>query len=159
MPKAASKFYVWLCETVGKRVPERLQPMYNHEAGPKTVFFWSPIAKWSLVVAGIGDMYRPAEKLSLKQSTALCATGFIWSRYCLVITPRVWLLFVVNFLTGCTGLSQLARIANYKYYTLPALEAEKQKEIKAAPVKTPEVAKPVEVAQTVEVAQPVAASK
>ena len=33
MPKAASNFYIWLCEAVGKRVPERLQPLYNHEAG------------------------------------------------------------------------------------------------------------------------------
>jgi len=133
MPRFASNFYIFLTESIGKRVPARLQPMWNHEAGPKTVFFWSPFAKWTLVIAGIGDMYRPAEKLSLKQSSALCVTGFIWSRYCLVIQPRVWLLFAVNFLTGCTGLSQLGRIANYRYYTLPALEAEAAAKGESAP--------------------------
>jgi len=106
--------------------------MFNHPAGPKTVFFYAPFAKWTLVIAGIGDMYRPAEKLSVKQSSALCLTGFIWSRYCLVITPRVWVLFAVNMLTGCTGLAQLGRIANYRYYVLPGLEAENAKEANVA---------------------------
>lgn len=106
--------------------------MYNHAAGPKTVFFYAPFAKWTLVVAGIGDMYRPVEKLSTKQSSALCLTGFIWARYCLVITPRVWILFAVNVLTGCTGLAQLGRIANYRYVTLPGLEAKNAKEANVA---------------------------
>lgn len=124
MPRFASNFYIYLCETVGKRVPAKLQPMYNHPAGPKTIFFWSPFAKWTLVIAGIGDLYRPASKLSVRQSSALCLTGFIWSRYCMVITPRVWLLFAVNFLTGCTGATQLGRIYHYRTYVLPTLEAE-----------------------------------
>ena len=36
--------------------------------------------KSSLVVAGLGDLMRPAEKLSLNQSISLAATGLIWSR-------------------------------------------------------------------------------
>lgn len=117
MPLFASRFYVNLVESVGKRVPERLQGAYRHPAGPTTIFFYAPFAKWTLVIAGIGDLYRPAEKLSPKQSSALMVTGFIWARYCLVITPRVWALFAVNVLTGCTGLTQIARIINYRYYT------------------------------------------
>ena len=33
-----------------------------------------------LVIAGLGDLSRPAEKLSMSQSGALAATGLIWSR-------------------------------------------------------------------------------
>lgn len=44
--------------------------------------------KWSLVIAGISDLARPAEKLSLTQNLALVATGAIWTRWCFVISPR-----------------------------------------------------------------------
>ena len=59
--------------------------------------------KWALVLAGIKDLTRPAEKLSVSQNLALAATGMIWVRYvscceaifwpahtvryCFVITP------------------------------------------------------------------------
>jgi hypothetical protein len=38
------------------------------------------VMKSSLVVAGLGDLMRPADKLSLNQSISLAATGLIWSR-------------------------------------------------------------------------------
>lgn len=37
--------------------------------------------KWGMVLAGIGDLSRPAEKLSVPQNAALAATGMIWVRY------------------------------------------------------------------------------
>jgi mitochondrial pyruvate carrier 2 len=61
--------------------------------------------KWCLVAAGIKDLARPPEKLSVSQklgwcdknvyvltifngySSALTATGFIWVRWSLVIIP------------------------------------------------------------------------
>uniref|UniRef100_A0A4W5LZ05 Mitochondrial pyruvate carrier n=1 Tax=Hucho hucho TaxID=62062 RepID=A0A4W5LZ05_9TELE len=43
--------------------------------GPKTVFFWAPVCKWGLVMAGMADMTRPADKLSLSQSGVLMVTG------------------------------------------------------------------------------------
>lgn len=46
----------------------------------RTIFFWAPIAKWGLVAAGLKDLARPAEKLSVSQNVALAATGFIWVR-------------------------------------------------------------------------------
>ena len=64
----------------------------------------------ALVIAGIADVNRPAHKLSVRQSGALAATGMIWSRYSLVITPKNWNLFSVNIFVACTGLYQLARI-------------------------------------------------
>lgn len=60
---------------IGRYVPKPLEPAWKHEAGLATVFFWAPAFKWCLVIAGIGDLQRPAEKLSPTQSTALAATG------------------------------------------------------------------------------------
>uniref|UniRef100_A0A9L0K4W2 Mitochondrial pyruvate carrier n=2 Tax=Equus TaxID=9789 RepID=A0A9L0K4W2_EQUAS len=105
--------YHRVLDKVELMLPEKLRPLYNHPAGPRTVFFWAPIMKWGLVCAGLADMARPAEKLSTAQSAVLMATGFIWSRYSLVIIPKNWSLFAVNFFVGAAGASQLFRIWRY----------------------------------------------
>ncbi|CAJ2504547.1 Uu.00g119410.m01.CDS01 [Anthostomella pinea] len=87
------------------------QRMWNSPVGMKTVHFWAPVMKWALVIAGIGDFARPAEKLSITQNAALTATGLIWTRWCFVIKPRNILLAAVNFFLGCVGVAQLTRIA------------------------------------------------
>lgn len=66
--------------------------------------------KWCLVAAGIKDFNRPAEKLSISQNVALAATGLIWVRYSLVITPVNYSLAAVNGCVGLTGLTQMYRI-------------------------------------------------
>ncbi|KAH8107857.1 mitochondrial pyruvate carrier [Cristinia sonorae] len=91
----------------------KFQAFMNHPAGPKTVFFWAPMMKWCLVAAGLKDFSRPADKLSVSQNLALAATGFIWVRYSLVITPVNYSLAAVNFFVGSTGLGQLARVWHY----------------------------------------------
>jgi len=101
----------------------RFASFMNHPAGPKTVFFWAPLMKWCLVAAGVKDLQRPAEKLSVSQNVALAATGFIWVRYSLVITPVNYSLAAVNFFVGATGLGQLGRIANYRYNNPEATKA------------------------------------
>lgn len=101
-------------KSLDKLVPHKLVPLWNHPAGPKTIFFWAPAFKWSLVVAGIGDLQRPAEKLSITQSGALMATGLIWSRYSLVIIPKNYSLFAVNLFVAITGIYQLKRIFMYR---------------------------------------------
>ncbi|XP_037354432.1 mitochondrial pyruvate carrier 2-like [Talpa occidentalis] len=106
--------YHQVLDKVELLLPEKLRPFYNHPAGPRTVFFWAPVMKWGLVCAGLADLARPAEKLSTAQSAVLMATGFIWSRYSLVITPKNWNLFAVNFFVGSAGASQLFRIWRYK---------------------------------------------
>lgn len=108
-----SRLYRGVITIADKFVPASLQPTWNHPAGPKTIFFWAPTMKWCLVIAGIGDINRPAEKLSLTQSIALAATGLIWSRYSLVITPKNWNLFCVNIFVAATGLFQLSKIYRY----------------------------------------------
>jgi len=87
--------------------------LWDSPVGVKTVHFWAPVMKWSLVLAGIGDFYRPAEKLSLTQNLALTCTGLIWTRWCFVIKPRNLLLAAVNFFLGMVGIIQVTRIMVY----------------------------------------------
>ncbi|MBW0478368.1 hypothetical protein O181_018083 [Austropuccinia psidii MF-1] len=95
-------------------VQSKLSSFLNHPAGPKTIFFWAPMFKWGLVAAGLKDLNRPAEKLSLSQNIALAATGIIWVRYSFVITPVNYSLASVNLFVGATGLTQLYRIWDYR---------------------------------------------
>jgi len=46
----------------------RARAFLDHPAGPKTVFFWAPTMKWGLVVAGLADINRPVEKVSVPQN-------------------------------------------------------------------------------------------
>lgn len=66
--------------------------------------------KWCLVAAGVKDLTRPPEKLSVSQNVALAATGFIWVRYSLVITPINYSLAAVNAMVGLSGATQLYRV-------------------------------------------------
>ncbi|CEH12561.1 upf0041-domain-containing protein [Ceraceosorus bombacis] len=86
-----------MASAAGAGASSRFGAFMNHPAGPKTVFFWAPIMKWGLVIAGLKDLNRPADKLSLFQNAALAATGMIWVRYSLVITPVNYSLAAVNF--------------------------------------------------------------
>ncbi|KAJ5474316.1 hypothetical protein N7475_003882 [Penicillium sp. IBT 31633x] len=86
------------------------QRLWNSPIGVKTVHFWAPVMKWCLVIAGISDFARPAEKLSLTQNAALMGTGAIWTRWCMIIKPRNVLLATVNFFLGCVGAVQVTRI-------------------------------------------------
>ncbi|KAI9344801.1 putative mitochondrion protein [Zopfochytrium polystomum] len=87
---------------------------WNHPAGPKTIFFWAPATKWAIVGAGLSDINRPAESLSLQQSFALALTGLIWSRYSVVIVPVNYNLMSVNLFVGATGFFQLYRIWDHR---------------------------------------------
>ncbi|KAK3901187.1 hypothetical protein C8A05DRAFT_35144 [Staphylotrichum tortipilum] len=105
--------------------------MWNSPVGLKTVHFWAPIMKWGLVIAGISDLARPAEKLSLMQNAALTATGIIWTRWCLIIKPKNYLLAAVNFFLGIVGVIQCTRIGLY-HQSQKALES--KEEVKEAAV-------------------------
>ncbi|PHT64657.1 Mitochondrial pyruvate carrier 2 [Capsicum annuum] len=73
------------------------------------VHFWAPTFKWGISIANIADFAKPPEKISYPQQIAVTATGLIWSRYSLVITPKNWNLFSVNVAMAGTGLYQLSR--------------------------------------------------
>lgn len=75
-----------------------------------------------LVAAGLKDLSRPAEKISIPQNLALTATGFIWVRYSFVITPVNYSLAAVNLFVGSTGLASLYRAWDWRQKT-PAQQA------------------------------------
>lgn len=87
----------------------KLQALWNHPAGPKTIHFWAPTFKWGITVANVADFSKPPEKLSYPQQIAVTCTGLIWSRYSLVVKPKNWNLFSVNVAMAGTGLYQLSR--------------------------------------------------
>lgn len=87
---------------------------WNSETGPKTVHFWAPTLKWSLVLAGLSDIKRPVEKVSGAQNLSLLATALIWTRWSFVIKPKNYLLASVNFFLGCTAGYHISRIINYR---------------------------------------------
>lgn len=94
------------------------------------VFFWAPLMKWCLVAAGLKDLSRPADKISVSQNVALAATGMIWVRYSLVITPVNYSLAAVNFFVGCSGLAQLYRVWDFRrQHPVQAAVADKKNEV------------------------------
>jgi mitochondrial pyruvate carrier 2 len=100
----------------------RLRDLWNHPAGPKTIFFWAPTCKWGISIANIGDLQRNPDELSLPMQLAVTATGLIWSKYSLDITPVNYNLLTVNAFMACTGLIQLYRKFDHSQRT-KALDA------------------------------------
>ncbi|KAJ1944706.1 Mitochondrial pyruvate carrier subunit [Linderina pennispora] len=96
---------------------------WNSPVGPKTIHFWAPMMKWGLVIAGLSDISRPVEQISVKQQLSLAATGMIWTRWSLIIKPKNISLATVNFFVGCTAAYQIARVA--------LSESKEKKEIEA----------------------------
>ena len=75
-------------------------------------------------MAGVKDLTRPADQLSIGQAGSLAATGIIWSRYSLVIIPKNYGLFSVNVFVALTQCTQLYRAwAFEKEKTAKAVEA------------------------------------
>ncbi|XP_032522440.1 probable mitochondrial pyruvate carrier 2 isoform X1 [Danaus plexippus] len=111
-----SKLYKAVVNTADKFVPSQLRPLWEHAAGPKTIFFWAPAFKWALVLTSIDEFRRPLEKVSPTQSATLAATGLIWTRYCLVIKPINYALSLCNFSLGVANGVQFLRA--YRYHSL-----------------------------------------
>jgi hypothetical protein len=73
------------------------------------------MCKWGMVIAGIKDLTRPADLLSMEQATSIAATSFIASRYSLVITPKNYTLLSVNVFVAITQTIQILRALEYKH--------------------------------------------
>ncbi|XP_045517779.1 mitochondrial pyruvate carrier 2-like isoform X2 [Pieris brassicae] len=82
-----SKVYKTVVVFADRLVPSKLRPLWEHEAGPKTIFFWAPAFKWALVAVSVDEYRRPLDSVSPTQSATLAATGLIWTRYCLAQRP------------------------------------------------------------------------
>ncbi|KAG2231876.1 mitochondrial pyruvate carrier [Thamnidium elegans] len=90
--------------------PSLFTRFLNSPAGPKTIHFWAPAFKWGLVIAGLSDLQKPADQLSLSQNLSLGVSGLIWTRYGFVITPVNRLVSAVNFSVFLIGTTQVMRI-------------------------------------------------
>ncbi|KAH8390861.1 hypothetical protein KR215_001020 [Drosophila sulfurigaster] len=98
-----SALYNTVINSVDKVVPQVARPFWEAPAGPKTVFFWAPLGKWTLVLAGLSDLLnRPPQVVSVNQSGILATTGLIWSRYSFVIIPKNYSLLAVNLVVFAT---------------------------------------------------------
>ncbi|WZZ88009.1 hypothetical protein YC2023_116588 [Brassica napus] len=49
----------------------KLQALWNHPAGPKTIHFWAPTFKWGISIANIVDFQKPPETLSYPQQMGI----------------------------------------------------------------------------------------
>ena len=84
-----------------------LKGLAEHPAGPFTIHFWAPTAKWLISAANIADVNRPVEKMSAPQQSAVAVTGIIWARYSTQVIPINYNLMAVNAVMACTGIFHL----------------------------------------------------
>lgn len=67
--------------------------------------------------AGLSDLFnKPPEQIAIRQAGALAASGYIWSRYSLIITPKNLSLFAVNLFLGLTQTIQIYRAYEYQVF-------------------------------------------
>ena len=92
----------------------RAREIWNHPAGPKTIFFWAPTFKWGITIANISDLSRDPSTISIPMQAALTVTGVIWSKYSLDIRPKNYNLLAVNMTMAATGIYQLYRIYSHE---------------------------------------------
>ena len=57
-----------------------LKGLLAHPAGPFTIHFWAPTAKWLISAANIADVNRPVEKMSKPQQAGACGACGVWRR-------------------------------------------------------------------------------
>ncbi|XP_030750669.1 mitochondrial pyruvate carrier 4-like [Sitophilus oryzae] len=117
--KYHKQFMEYLDKKASIHLSDRSNRLWHHVAGPKTIFFWAPIVKWSIVIAGIADLNRPADQISLGQSSSLAITGLIWSRYSVVIYPVNYQLLSANVFMGITQFYQFLRCVHFNFILTP----------------------------------------
>ena len=75
------------------------------------------------MIAGIKDLGRPAELISIEQVLAIGITGFIYSRYSMVIVPKNYTLLSVNVFVAITQSIQLYRALSYRNRAKSAIKS------------------------------------
>jgi len=62
-----------------------------------------------ITFSNIGDLNKPAEKISPYQQLAIFATGVLWTRYSFVVTPVNYNLAIANIFMGASAAYQIFR--------------------------------------------------
>lgn len=73
--------------------------------------FWGPLANWTLPLAAIADMRRPADIISPKMTGALAAYSALFMRFAWMVQPRNWLLMACHATNETCQLVQAYRYA------------------------------------------------
>jgi len=76
--------------------------------------FWGPLANWGFVIAGLADMQKSPEIISLPMTTALCCYSGLFMRFAYLVQPRNWLLLTCHISNECVQLTQLFRKIKYE---------------------------------------------
>ena len=87
----------------------------NASNGPKTTHFWGPVANWGLVLAGLLDMKKPAEAISLNMTGVLCAYSALFMRFAWMVVPRNYILLSCHVCNISVQGYQLSRALEYKW--------------------------------------------
>ena len=90
-------------------LPKVVKSFIRHPAGPMTIFFWAPTFKWTITFVNIGDMKKPAEKISAHQQIAIMFTGALFTRWGLVINPVNYNVALCNFFMSVSAMGQIYR--------------------------------------------------
>eukprot|EP00923_Selenidium_pygospionis_P038933 GHVN01067791.1.p1 GENE.GHVN01067791.1~~GHVN01067791.1.p1 ORF type:complete len:117 (-),score=3.33 GHVN01067791.1:146-496(-) len=61
-----------------------------------TVHFWAPTLNWCFVFAGLNDMRKPPEIISVRMTGVLCGYSAVFMRYALMIQPKNYILFACH---------------------------------------------------------------
>ena len=72
--------------------PSAFQAWVNSPAGPRTTHFWGPVANWGLVLAGLMDLKKAPETISVNMTGVLCAYSLLFMRFAWMVSPRNYLL-------------------------------------------------------------------
>ena len=87
----------------------------NSPAGPRTTHFWGPVANWGLVLAGVLDMKKPAEAISVNMTTVLCGYSLLFMRFAWMVVPRNYLLLSCHVCNEAVQGYQLQRALNHQW--------------------------------------------
>ena len=87
----------------------------NSPAGPRTTHFWGPVANWGLVLAGIMDLKKPAEAISVNMTGVLCGYSLLFMRFAWMVTPRNYLLLSCHICNEAVQGYQLQRALKHQW--------------------------------------------
>ena len=85
----------------------------NSPVGPKTVHFWGPAANWGLVVAGLLDANKPAERISERMTATLFFYSCLFMRFAWKVQPRNLFLFSCHFCNASAQAMLFAKKIKY----------------------------------------------
>ncbi len=97
------------------KAPSAFTAWVHSSNGPKTTHFWGPVANWGLVLAGLLDMKKPAEAISLNMTGVLCAYSALFMRFAWMVVPRNYILLSCHVCNISVQGYQLSRALEHKW--------------------------------------------